>query len=217
MGNITGPLLFFFSLIKTTRKKSYNNGVKEIKPGQDKSKKDAEGKWKRKKKKNKRPSATLSREWHYWCRHSTAGRTSWSLGIPLPWCFVVQQRLQRDYRRIERWKEEFFEPPSKNATQETCLDKTAREIREREESSDKLYLYVFLSYSRWRNKFLPAPDRKFLRHGGSRCCCIPSAMPFWCSAAQNGRKMSTENIQTRKETAATKSRALPVATTAATR
>jgi hypothetical protein len=35
--------LVFFSLIKTTRKKSYNNGVKEIK-GQDKSKKDAEGK-----------------------------------------------------------------------------------------------------------------------------------------------------------------------------
>jgi hypothetical protein len=40
-------------------------------------------------------------------------------------------------------------------------------------------------------------------------------MPFWCSAAQNGRKMSTENIQTRKETAETKSRALPVATAAA--
>jgi hypothetical protein len=43
MGNITEPLLFFFSLIKTTRKKYNNNGVKEIK-GQDKSKKDAEGK-----------------------------------------------------------------------------------------------------------------------------------------------------------------------------
>lgn len=145
MGNITGPLLFFFSLIKTTRKKSYNNGVKEIKPGQDKSKKDAQGKWKRKKK-NKRPSATLSREWH-WCRHSTAGRTSWSLGIPLPWCFVVQQRLQRDYRRIERWKEEFFEPPSKNATQETCLDKMVKKIRERErereESSDMLPICFF--------------------------------------------------------------------------
>lgn len=78
--------------------------------------------------------------------HSTAGRTSWSLGIPLPWWFVIQQRLQRDYRRIERRKEEFFEPPSKNATQETCLDKTVREIRERERERRIIWYVTYMFF-----------------------------------------------------------------------